>query len=78
MTIAGARARRVLLVRNWLPSGWVKHECGLAVWQRSVVVAVYYPAMDPPRNPIGHCDACATIEFLVSRTRRGWLVWGEF
>jgi hypothetical protein len=78
MQTAGARADGVLLVRHWLPSGWVRSECGLRVWQRSLVVGVYYPAMDPPHNPIGHCNACARISFLLSRTPGGWLVWGLF
>ena len=78
MKLAGARANGVLLVRHWLPSGWVKTECGLRVWQRSLVVGVYYPAMDPPQNPIGHCGDCARIRFLIAKTARGWLVWGRF
>jgi hypothetical protein len=56
MKTAGAKMNGVLLVRHWLPSGWVKSECGLRVWERSVIVGVYYPAMDPPHNPIGHCN----------------------
>jgi hypothetical protein len=78
MKIAGATARDVLLVRRWLPSGWIRSECGLRVWKRSLVVGVYYPAMDPPHNPIGHCSACARIRFLLSRTPSGWLVWGLY
>ena len=78
MKTAGARAGGVLLVRHWLPSGWVRSECGLRVWQRSLVVGVYYPAMDPPHNPIGHCNACARISFLLSKTPIGWLVRGVF
>jgi hypothetical protein len=78
MKTAGATTASVLLVRHWLPSGWVESECGLRVWQRSLVVGVYYPAMDPPHNPIGHCNACARIRFLLSKTPRGWLVWGLF
>jgi hypothetical protein len=78
MKTAGATAGDVLLVRHWLPSGWIKSECGLRVWERSVVVGVYYPAMDPPHNPIGHCNDCARIRFLISKTASGWLVWGLF
>jgi hypothetical protein len=75
---AGARADRVTLVRHWLPGGWVKSECGATVWARSFAVHIYFPAMDPPHNPVGHCNACARITFLISRTRRGWLVWGNY
>jgi hypothetical protein len=78
MKTAGATAGAVQLVRRWLPSGWIKSECGLRVWKRSLVVGVYYPAMDPPHNPIGHCNACARIRFLLSRTASGWLVWGLY
>jgi hypothetical protein len=78
MKTAGATAGAVQLVRHWLPSGWIKSECGLRVWKRSLVVGVYYPAMDPPHNPIGHCNACARIRFLLSKTPNGWLVWGLY
>jgi hypothetical protein len=78
MKTAGAEVNGVLLVRHWLPSGWIKSECGMRVWERSLVVGVYYPAMDPPHNPIGRCNACARISFLLSRTPLGWLVWGLY
>lgn len=78
LKVAGASAGDVLLVRHWLPSGWVKSECGLRVWERSLVIGVYFPALDPPHNPIGHCNDCAAIRFLAARTSDGWLVWGNF
>jgi len=78
LKIAGARTNLVLLMRHWLPSGWVKSECGLRVWERSLVVGVHFPAMDPPHNPVGNCSDCAEIRYLLARTPRGWLVWGLF
>ena len=78
LKVAGARTTRVLLVRHWLPSGWIQSECGLAVWQRSLAVGVYFPAMDPPHNPVGHCNDCASITFLLSKQARGWTVWGNY
>jgi hypothetical protein len=76
--LVGASTGRVLLVRNWLPSGWIKTECGQIVWQNSIAVGVYFPAMDLPHNPIGHCNACDRITFLASETTRGWTVWGDY
>ena len=76
--LAGARPTHVLLVRRWLPSGWIKNECGVAVWQRSIAVNVYFPAMDPTHNPIRHCGDCAHIIFLASKTTHGWTVWGNY
>jgi hypothetical protein len=75
---AGATTDFVQLVRQWQPSGWIKSECGLRVWNRSLVVGVYYPAMDPPHNPVGRCNDCARIRFILSKTQRGWLVWGFY
>jgi hypothetical protein len=77
-SLVGARVRRVLPVRDWGPSGWVETECGLRVWERSVTVLVYFPRLDKPHNPIGHCDACAQLTFLLARTRSGWSVWGRY
>lgn len=76
--LVGARVRQVLLVRHWLPSGWIKAECGLLGWERSVAVLVYFPRLDKPHNPVGHCNACAQLTFLLSRTRGGWTVWGRY
>lgn len=76
--VAGARTTHVFLVRNWLPSGWIKRECGTTVWQRSVGVVVYFPALDPPHNPVGHCNDCAVTTFFANRTRLGWAVWGDY
>ena len=70
--------RRVLPVRNWLPSGWVEAECGHRVWERSLTVLVYFPRLDKPHNPIGHCNACAQLTFLLARTASGWSVWGRY
>jgi hypothetical protein len=75
---AGARVTGVLLVRHWFPSGWVKDECGRTVWLRSAGASVYFPAQDMPHNPVGRCNACARIVFLVSLTARGWTVWGTY
>jgi hypothetical protein len=76
--LVGARTTTAFLVTNWLPSGWIKSECGSRVWQRSVGVGVYFPAMDPAHNPVGHCNDCARIIFLTSRTLGGWTVWGDY
>jgi hypothetical protein len=77
-SFVGARVRRVQLVRHWLPSGWIKIECGLLVWRQSVAALVYFPRLDKPHNPIGHCNACAQLTFLLSRTGSGWTVWGRY
>lgn len=76
--LAGARTTGVQPVQTWLPSGWIKSECGATVWERSLAVFVYFPAMDLPHNPIGHCNACDHIAFITSRTRSGWTVWGDY
>jgi hypothetical protein len=76
--LVGARITQILLVRDWLPSGWIKTECGLKVWQRSVAVNVYFPRLDPPHNPVGHCNSCAHLVFLAARTQGGWTVWGDY
>jgi hypothetical protein len=76
--LLGARVRSVILVRNWLPSGWIKSECGLRVWRNSVAVGVYFPRLDPPHNPVGHCNACAHVTLLAARTSGGWRVWGRY
>ena len=76
--LIGARTTGVQFVRHWLPSGWIKSECGTAVWQRSIAVFVYFPAMDLPHNPIGHCNDCDHITFITSHTRTGWTVWGLY
>lgn len=74
----GARTTGVELVRNWLPSGWIRDECGRTVWERSIAVFVYFPAMDLPHNPIGHCNDCDHTTFIASRTATGWTVWGVY
>ena len=66
------------LVRHWFPSGWVKEECGRTVWLRSALVSVYFPVLDKPHNPVGHCNACSHLAYLVSLTARGWTVWGSY
>jgi hypothetical protein len=76
--LGGARTTGVLLVRHWFPSGWIKSECGRSVWERSIAVQVYFPALDLPHNPIGHCNDCARLMFVASRTSTGWTVWGEY
>ena len=76
--LIGARITSVFLVRHWLPSGWIKSECGLKIWQRSVGADVYFSKMDLPHNPIVHCSACDRIIFLASLTRGGWTIWGDY
>jgi hypothetical protein len=68
----------ITLVRHWLPSGWIKRECGPTVWRNSVAVDVYFPRLDKPHNPVGHCNACAHVTFLAALTRGGWTVWGDY
>jgi hypothetical protein len=75
---AGAQVTSVFLVRTWLPSGWVKSECGKLVWRNSVGVTVYFPLLNLPHNPVGRCDACDHVIVLTSNTRRGWTVWGSY
>jgi hypothetical protein len=65
------------LVRQWLPSGWIKQECGLTVWRRSIAVAVYFPRLEKPHNPIGDCNACAVLTFIAARTG-DWTVWARY
>jgi len=76
--LGGARTTAIFLVRRWLPSGWIKSECGLAVWRRSVAVLVYFPAIDLPHNPVGRCNDCDHIAFIASRTLGRWTVWGDY
>ena len=76
--LVGARASGVTFVRDWLPSGWIKDECGKTVWQRSVAVGVYFPAMDLLHNPVGRCNDCDHITFITARSPTGWMVWGEY
>jgi hypothetical protein len=76
--LAGARTTDAFLVTKWVPSGWIKSECSVALWRRSVGVNVYFPAMDPAHNPVGHCNDCAHIVFLAAQTRGGWTVWGDY
>jgi hypothetical protein len=76
--LAGARIRQIILVRHWLPSGWIKSECGKTVWRNSAAVDVYFPRLDKPHNPVGHCNACAHLTFLTALTRGGWTVWGDY
>ena len=76
--VAGARTTGVFLTRKWIPSGWIKSECGASVWRWSVGVGVYFPALDKPHNPVGRCSDCARITFLLARTRSVWTVWGDY
>lgn len=76
--LVGAKTTSVVLVRQWLPSGWIKSECGVGVWARSIAVGVYFPAMDLRHNPVGRCGDCDHITFLLSRTLDGWSVWGDY
>jgi hypothetical protein len=76
--VDGARVTGRILVRRWLPSGWIKDECGRLVWERSVAVSVYFPKLDLPHNPVGHCNECAVSLLIASWTARGWTVWGIY
>ena len=78
LKVDGARANRVLRVSAWLPSVWIKTECGLMVWERSLAVGVFFPAMDPAHNPVGRCADCASITYLLAKLPRGWVVWGNY
>lgn len=74
----GAYVTDTRLVRRWFPSGWIKDECGQRVWERSVVVTVFFPKLDLPHNPVGHCNDCARLTYVAARTARGWTVWGSY
>jgi hypothetical protein len=76
--IRGARVLGVTLVRDWLPSGWIKSECGGSVWDRSVAAHTYFPQLDLPHNPVGRCNDCDHVTYLLSRTASGWTVWGSY
>ena len=78
LKVGGARANRVLRVSTWLPSGWIKSECGLLDWKRSLAVGVFFPTMDPAHNPVGRCASCASITYLIAKLPRGWVVWGNY
>ena len=75
--LADAQVGQPFLVRHWLPSGWIKTECGTRVWERSVGVSVRFPAMEYP-NPKGPCNACAHVTLLLGRTQHGWVTWGNY
>lgn len=72
-----AKAGRPLLASHWLPSGWIKSECGETTRKRSVVVPIQLPAMEYP-NPVGPCNACAHVTLLLGLTRHGWTAWGQY
>ena len=75
--LAGAEVGQPFLVRHWLPSGWIKSECGTNVWQRSVGVHVTFPAMEYP-NPKGPCNDCSHVTLLLGKTHHGWATWGNY
>ena len=77
LRMAGAQAGAPFLVRRWLPSGWIKRECGQTVWARSVGVTFIFPAMEYP-NPKGPCNACAHVTLLLGKTRSAWVTWGNY
>jgi hypothetical protein len=77
LRLRGATAGTPLLAGRWLPSGWIKSECGVTTRQRSVVVPIGLPAMEHP-NPIGPCADCAHVTLLLGLTRSGWIAWGEY
>ena len=74
----GAYGVDTRLVRRWLPSGWIKDECGRVVWERSVAVTIFFPKLDLGHNPVGRCNACAHLTYIAARTERGWTVWGNY
>jgi hypothetical protein len=77
LRLRGATAGSPLLASRWLPSGWIKSECGATTRQRSVVVPIHLPAMEYP-NPIGPCGDCARVTLLLGLTRSGWIAWGQY
>ena len=77
LRLAGAEEGPPFLVRHWLPSGWIKTECGQTVWARSVGVTFVFPAMEYP-NPKGPCNDCAHVTLLLGKTPTGWLTWGNY
>jgi hypothetical protein len=77
MRMAGAQVGEPFFVRHWLPSGWIKAECGNKVWRRSLGVNVGFPAMEYP-NPLGPCNDCAHVTLLLGKTQRGWVTWGNY
>jgi hypothetical protein len=44
----------------------------------AVAVAVYFPRLDKPHDPIGHCNACAVLTFIAARTTGDWTVWARY
>ena len=77
LRLRGATAGRPLLASRWLPSGWIKTECGSTTRERSVVVPIGLPAMRYP-NPVGPCNDCASVTLLLGLTRHGWTAWGQY
>jgi hypothetical protein len=77
LRLAGAQEGTPFLVRHWLPSGWIKSECGRIVWARSVGVTFVFPAMEYP-NPKGPCNACAHVTLLLGKTPTRWVTWGNY
>ena len=75
--LAGAQVGQPFLVQHWLPSGWIKSECGTNVWQRSVGVHVTFPAMEYP-NPKGPCNACSHVTLILGKSQYGWTTWGNY
>lgn len=76
--LTGARVRSIFRVTHWLPSGWIKSECGVHLWRSSIGVDVYFPRLDKPHNPVGRCNDCAHLVLLLAHTRAGWTVWGRY
>jgi hypothetical protein len=76
LRLAGAKEGTPFLVRHWLPSGWIRNECGAMVWHRSVGVTFGLPAMEYA-NPKGPCGDCASVTLLLGKTRGGWTIWGQ-
>jgi hypothetical protein len=77
LRLRGATAGRPFRASRWLPSGWIKTECGSTTRERSVVVPISLPAMRYP-NPVGPCNDCASVTLLLGLTRHGWTAWGQY
>lgn len=77
LRLRGATAGRPFLASRWLPSGWIKTECGSTTRGRAVVLPIDLPAMRYP-NPVAPCGDCAGVRLLLGLTRHGWMAWGQY
>jgi hypothetical protein len=72
-----ARVTGARLGPEWAKWGFIVNKCGRQYLRRTAVVGVWYPAeARKGRGDPGHCNSCAGLEFLASRTKAGrWVVW---